>query len=431
MIAAKKLVDTVARLRRDHESTILYTASSVAKAGMGFVATFVTMRAVAPADLGLWNSLTLATTYSAFLQAGVNNGLNRELPYALGRGDDEGARRLAGTAQAFTALSCLIALAGGLFALVYFRDRGTAFVAAIAVETIAVLCFLYQGYLVVTFRSTTSFKALAKVEFIGVAAGLAGLPLVLWWSFPGMLWRIAATSVLGIALLHVARPMRARLHWDRDELATLMKTGVPIFALYYIESSFSTVDRLLLLQKAGVETVGYYSLSLMVQQAMMVVPMSLAVYMYPRMTYHWGKDHDRAALWSRAWKSTLAAALVMLPVVVIGYLALPWLVHTFFPRYAPGIDAARITLIGSLFNGSAIGTNALWSMTAWKYMASYQLCSAALRAIGPWIGISVYPDSLIGVAAGTAVACLLQFLVGTALTFYATTVARDSGADAA
>ena len=244
-----------------------------------------------------------------------------------------------------------------------------------------------------------------------------------FYSYDGMLWRIAVISLLGIAALHLVRPIRVGLVWDRASLARLLKTGIPIFLLYYIESSFSTFDRLLLLKAGGVEQVGYYSLALMVQQAMLVVPMSIAVYMYSRMTYDWGKDRSRGALWGRAWKSTVAAVVVMLPIAIAGYVALPWLVRTFFPRYLPGLAAAHIMLIGSLFNGSAIGVNALWSMKAWKYMTVYQLCSAALRALGPFVGLSLLSDSLVAVALGTACACFLQFILGMILTFHAVAVA--------
>jgi O-antigen/teichoic acid export membrane protein len=427
--SVRALLDAVARGRAEHESTILYAASSLAKAGLGFVATMVTMKTVAPGHLGLWNSMSLATTYSAFLQAGVNNGLNRELPFHLGAGDEPRARRLAGTALAFTAVSCLLAAAAGLAALFIFRDKGAAFRAAIAVETIAVLCFFYQSYLTVTFRSTTSFKALAKVEFAGVAIGLAALPLIYYFSYYGMLWRIAGTSLIGVAMLHLVRPIHVGLEWDGESLRRLLKTGLPIFALFYIESTFSTFDRVFLLESGGVEQVGFYSLAMMGQQAMMVVPLAIAMYMYPRMTYHWGRDGSRRALWRRAWMTSAVSGAVMLPVAVGAYLALPWFVTTFVPRYGPGVSAARIMLVGSLFSGGAIGTNAMWSMKAWKHMTAYQLGGAALRALGPYAGLSVYSDALVAVALGTAAACVLQFVLGMVLTFHATLAGSDISAD--
>jgi O-antigen/teichoic acid export membrane protein len=424
---ATSVLDRLRRAQRNHRGTILYTTSSMAKAGMGFVSSVVIMRAVAPADVGLWSTISLVTTYAALLQAGINNGLNRELPFHMGVGDHPRALQLAGTAQAFTLLSCVIALVAGIAALIYFRGSGEAVVTAVAVQTIAAMCFFYQSYLVVTFRSTSSFTRLAKVEFAGVVVGLAALPLVFTFGFLGMLWRVAVTSVLGILFLHAARPVRVGIAWDRHSLSLLLKTGLPIFVLFYIESSFSTFDRVFLLQAGGVEQVGYYSLSLLIQQAMLVVPMSIAVYAYPRMSFDWGKEGSRQAMWNVAWKSTAAAIALMLPLATAAYVALPWIVPMLFPDYAPGIDAARIMLIGSMFNGSAIGANALWSMKAWRYMAAYQLSSAALRAIGPYVGIVLMSDPLLGVAVGTACACVVQFVLGMLLTFRATAGHRSKG----
>lgn len=427
----RALANLVMHGRREHAGTIFYTASSVAKAALGFLAAFVTMQAVAPADVGLWNSLTLVTTYAAFLQVGINNGLNRELPYHLGSGDQPRAYRLAATAQAVTVLSCFVAVVAGAVALFVFRGRDATFLTAIAVETIAVVCFFYQSYLVVTFRSTTSFTLLAKVELLAVGVGLVALPLVYYWGFPGMLWRIAGTSIVGIVLMHIVRPVRVSPAWDRESLTQLIRTGGPIFALFYIESTFSTFDRVFLLKAGGVEQVGYYSLALMGQQAMLVVPTAIAAYVYPRMTYHWGKHHDRHALWASAWKATAVAVLAMLPLVAAGLVFIPWMVSTFFPRYTPGISSAQILLVGSLFSGGVIGVNALWSLKAWRYMATYQVGSAGLRALGPFVGISMSSNPLIGVAVGTSVACALQFLLGLLLTFYVTMVKPPASAQPA
>jgi hypothetical protein len=115
----------------------------------------------------------------------------------------------------------------------------------------------------------------------------------------------------------------------------------------------------------------------------------------------------------------------MLPLVAIGYVALPWLVTSFFPDYVRGIPAARLLLIASLFNGSVIGVNALWSLKAWGYIVAYQVSGAAVRALGPLVGLSMAADPLIGVSMGTACACLLQFTLGMVLTQQAT--AREAG----
>lgn len=403
----------------------------MAKAAMGFATQFVVMKFVAPTDQGLWASMMLATTYAQFMLLGINNGLNRELHFTLGAGENQQAMRLAGTAQTMTLIGCILAAITGAGALVLLRDHNRAFLTAVIVETIAVICFFYQSYLSVTYRSASAFKALAIVDFIGVGVGLAALVLIVFGGFEGMLWRVALISVLAIVLMHLSRPIRVGLTWDNASLRLLLKTGIPIFALFYIEASLSTFDRLFLLKTGGTQQVGFYALALAVQTAMFVVPTSLSAYVYPRMTFQWGRNHDRRELWSMAWRATATAVGAMAPIAVIGAIALPIVVPRLFPSYQPGIAAAQIIAIGCLFNDSMIGVNALWSMKAWRPMAIYQVGGALLRAAGAYFGVAHAANPLIGVAVGMSTAYLLQFSLGLALTYYVTMLSSSDGAQVA
>ena len=58
-------------------------------------------RCVPPAVLGLFNGLGLVVGYAPFLQIGISNGLNRELPYFVGKGDQQRVKELAAAAQAW------------------------------------------------------------------------------------------------------------------------------------------------------------------------------------------------------------------------------------------------------------------------------------------------------------------------------------------
>ena len=55
-------------------------------------------RFVAPATLGLFAGIGLVMSYAPFLQLGILNGLNRELPYFIGKGDRQRVNELAAAA---------------------------------------------------------------------------------------------------------------------------------------------------------------------------------------------------------------------------------------------------------------------------------------------------------------------------------------------
>ncbi len=72
-------------------------------------------RLVAPSTLGLFAGIGLALGYAPLLQLGILNGLNRELPYFVGKGDRERVKELAAAAQAWALLvgaAVFVALTG-------------------------------------------------------------------------------------------------------------------------------------------------------------------------------------------------------------------------------------------------------------------------------------------------------------------------------
>src|SRR3569833_2958381 len=54
-----------------------------------------------PYHMGLWNLAQLAATYLSACQLGVFNGLNRQLPYYIGRGETERSVRVSQVSAAW------------------------------------------------------------------------------------------------------------------------------------------------------------------------------------------------------------------------------------------------------------------------------------------------------------------------------------------
>src|SRR5271157_3785644 len=86
--------------------SILFLVSSLV--GGNFVSMLLRMvggvlqaKCVLPAVLGMYNSIGLVLGYAPFLQLGILNGINRELPYFIGKGDRQRVNELAAAAQAW------------------------------------------------------------------------------------------------------------------------------------------------------------------------------------------------------------------------------------------------------------------------------------------------------------------------------------------
>jgi O-antigen/teichoic acid export membrane protein len=245
------------------------------------------------------------------------------------------------------------------------------------------------------------------------------LPL-LFLKYDGMLLRFVVVAGLSLYLMHRARPMSVSPSWETDSFVLLVKTGVPIFATDYITTCAATLDKVALLKFGGVEQVGFYALAISAYSAFQVVPQSIAHYVYPRMSHHYGRTNNPRVLWGMAWKTSLIVVGSMIPIALTGCWLLPGAVRWLFPRYISGTHAAEIALFTAVAYGATQGANALASLKAWSHLFAYQFSYAALLAIAPFIGVRLFSSPLDGVAYGMLGANLVGAILALAITFSAT-----------
>jgi len=401
-------------------SPALYASSSVFLSGANLATGILVIRWIQPEQLGVWHTVRLAMTYAFFLLAGVNNGLNRELPYALGGTNEKRAQGLAGTALYCNVIACALALVAGLGAVYVFRNRPSVVLLSIIAVSFLIVCSFYRNYLIVTFRSHDAFRNLGNMQFLEGVLLVATIPLVFFLHFGGLLLRLGLVAAIMLVAIHAVRPVKVRPAFGKESFLLLAKTGIPIFALDYIATAAGTCDRLALLHAGGAILVGYYALASIACETMSVIPTSIASYFYSRMSYQFGKHNDPQMLWKAAIKSSIVIPILMSPICAAGYFLMPPIITAFFPKYANGIEAARIMLWVALFTGAAIGSNILWSLKAWKWMVSYQVALAAMISVFPFVGAAVHPSPLLGVVYGLLVARIIMFLLTIWMTYMAT-----------
>jgi O-antigen/teichoic acid export membrane protein len=399
---------------------LFYAGSSLTTMASQLVAGFLIIKWITPEDLGLWQSVRLAQIYAFLLLAGINNGLSRELPFFLGKGDYSFADRLAATAFFCVTLANSLVLFCGVGCAIAFAHRGSQLVCAILAVTFLIVLAFYQNIFIVTFRSKDSFKKLANIQLVEAGMNLATVPIVYFFHYNGMLTRTVLVTTVSCSLMFLFRPMRVKMRMDWEALKLLLKTGLPIFGLDYVKNSCGTLDRIVLLNIGGVKDVGIYQLAGMASQALGTLPGSLAAYLYPRMTYKFGQNGDARALWRSGSRFALLTVGLTALAAAGAWLILPHFVPAFVPKYLGGLRAARIVLIGGVLEGATIIVNALWSMKAWRLMVTYQISSSILAVLGPVLGVLCISRSLEGVAWGLVIGSFCRCLMALTLTYHGT-----------
>lgn len=403
-----------------YKTPIVYASSSVIKAFATLVAGFFIAKFIAPEDLGLWTTLSLFITYSLCLQGGVINGLNLELPLSFGEGKNKRGRLMVSVTQTFTlVLSFVFFLVGFLLYLFFPFENEKVKYGVLAVSFIIIFTF-YQNHLLSTFRSNNSFLKLSYLQIVDATVNLITILLVFYFSYYGMLMKAVLVIILFVTLLHLNRPIKVAMKWDKKVFFQLLKVGFPIFILAYVESLALTFDKLMLIKYTDLKNVGFYSFALYALTFSTLFSNSIASYIYPKMSFQYGKDKNKLILWKYVKKITVLLLVIQIPLFVAGYFLVPKIVSELFPNYSESIIPMQILLFAGIMKGSVIGVNVIWSMKKWKYMIIYQVSYAVLVLSFIYLFLNIYPNKIIGVSFGLMYANIANLIIGVFLSYKAT-----------
>jgi O-antigen/teichoic acid export membrane protein len=376
-------------------------------------------RWVPPAAMGVWHTLLLANSYLTVVRLGLINGMGRELPFALGRGDLGLAQRIAGTCLAYNLACSLLAGAAGLAAWAWLWPLGPAWRIALPAMALVSACNLHLTYLQATFRSDSEFARLSQIQWLQAAVGATLPVLVFTLGFGGLCLHAALQAAIVTAVAHRLRPLRVGPRFDWSLTRQLLATGLPLFVAGYLQTLAAGFDRVILLRRGGVEAVGYFAPALAVIAAMGIVPGAITTYVYPRMSYALGQGHENGALRRMALLAGGASVLAGLPAAAAGWLAAPGLIERFFPQYLPSIPAVRWSLAAGLLWSLTPVVQVLGSLKAWRSLGLYVGLLLAMRWTLPWL-LSRSHEPLEGVARGNTWAAAITGAAGLLLVYRAT-----------
>ena len=303
-------------------------------------------RLVAPATLGLFNGIGLVIGYIPFMQLGILSGLNRELPFFIGKGDRERAYELAAVAQAWALLLggiVFVALTGvSGWELAHGQPWKAAGWFANAIS--GAYLFYASTYLQVTFRTSHDFARLAVINVINAAVALAALAIVVVLNFYGLCIRSILISVITTAFLFKWGPIRVKPRWNFGHWKHLLRIGAPIFAVGQVFAWWATLNSTLVLKLAGTKGMGLYSMVLLAGSALDVVPTSVSQVLYPRMAEEYGRNGTARALLRILRKPVTFTFLGMIPVVAVGWVVIHPFMRIVVPNYVDAVPAARWAL---------------------------------------------------------------------------------------
>lgn len=307
----------------------------------------LTARVVTPSVLGLFNGLGLVLSYAPLLQLGILNGLSRELPFLIGKGDGKTAQELAAAAQIWALVvgGTVSLILGGLSVWFIIQHKWELAAGWITYAFGAMALFYGHYYLQITYRTRGDFAKLALFNMITNIIGILSILFVWKYGFYGLCIRYLVIGIIDLGLLWYWRPIKVKPSFNWIHIKHLLKIGAPIFVVGQIYLWWIALDSTLVLRFMGSSGLGLYQLAIIVSSAIAVLPSAVSGITYPKMAEEFGSTNKIENLIHIVRKPIIYMTLGIIPAVFLAWKSLPYLTLFLMPKYANGINAAQWTLL--------------------------------------------------------------------------------------
>lgn len=324
-------------------------ASTIAFQATSLLVQLLLARMLGPRDYGDWSLLLVAATYLSYLQLGVSNAMNREIPFCIGAGELERVERIRAIALSGTVLGAILGVVALLLLPRAWFGAGTT-VGVLAATALFVVASQLWTYVVTYLQSMRRFGSFSWVQGgLAVATLCIALPAARRWGVSGAMLGLAIAYAGASWIGWVVGGIRSRPRFNLREWVALVRVGLPIMLVGIGYAVLTTIDRWVIREYLGSAAVGLYSFQTRLVSVSVLLCGLVASLMYPRMAELWGRTRDvrhlRHLIYVQVGLSlglTAAAAIMML-------LVLPWAIPRFWPEYAPSLVFLPVMILGMTF----------------------------------------------------------------------------------
>jgi O-antigen/teichoic acid export membrane protein len=345
-----------------HTIAIFASGNTVAML-LGVVGSFVQARYIAPEEMGVFRTFGIVAGYLTFLHLGVFDGLQREIPLQMGRGNQAEAERAASACLAWIVFISLIG--GVLFLALALRaacyHEWMRFWGWLAYTPVIAATF-YAGYLGTTFRSGQQFISLSRIAVIQAIAGTLVLPLLPIMGYYGACLRATVGSVTNIFFLHRWRPLKVCLRFNWPRFREVVRIGLPLSGIGYLATSlWVSLEGTFMLEWFGIKSLGLYSVALFVRGMVNQLAQNMNQVMNIKVYEQYGRSGRVEDCLRVIFKPMVLAFLASLPLIVVGWSALPWAVSRLIPKYVGAISMTRVVLLSMPITFLSLPVTILWA----------------------------------------------------------------------
>lgn len=363
-----------------------YSLSSTINSFSKMFVGIVIMKWLNPYELGLWNAVSIFLAYIPFFQLGIQNGLSIELPVLMGNNDKDYKKYISSARWYSYFVSILFLVIGTIVTIgSYFYNNNFDLTLGIGTICLIAASTSLTLHLISTFRTSKSFDKLTKIYLIESVLTLLSAYFVYKYHYYGILIFNIIVVVQHTVLLMIYSPYKEiKPDFSKVFLQKLLKRGMIIMSFYQLRVLAQSFPKWIILSLGGVFYLGLFSPAMALKSMMNLLPSQINQFLQPQMGFKYGKEGKASLLWPYMKKMILFYPLISLPVTIIVMLFMPFIIETFFPKFAASILSIQIMSVAFIFSSYGTTHNILYTLKAYKeayFFLFFELVGYALFPI--------------------------------------------------
>jgi len=302
-----------------------------------------------PNQYGILNGLYLIPHYGSSSDLGVAAGMGRFLPHHLGKNDKTKAEKVI-----YTTFNFMLIAAGTVTIMIlawcFFNQKNVPKEILFGVIAFSLISFILnlRKYFFVFFRSYHNFTFLSQENILDSALGLILVVLLVYkFNLYGAYISLLLTSFACTYFLFKRSGFRLKWVWDKPEFKELIKLGMPLLLLGFLDLVLTSIDRIFILKFYNTTLLGYYAIGASIKTNLITIPFSLSTVFIPKLFQ--AKKDDYESLVRFFSKPITAITIIVIVTAGCIYAMLPIVYYGILIKYSSGIDAGRVLLISLVF----------------------------------------------------------------------------------
>ena len=392
-----------------------YSLASTLSALCTMAIGFVNMRWLGPELLGIWQSVTIISSYLPILQLGIQSGLNLELPVLLGADRKEDAKRMISTALYYALLlaSVFCVFTVIVMAILYLRGTDNKTLLGVFVVCSMAIFNCFKSHYIATYRSSKAFDSLANIYWVDCVVSLLLIFVIYKYLYYGLLIFHFIKEAFFALMMFVFAPYRSiKPSFSKNEFKVLLKRGIFMTVFNEIKGIYHSLPRLILLNFGGVVMVGLFNPALVVGSFMNLFPTQIAQFLHPQMGMKYGQTGNARDMWPYFKILTIFVPLFLIIPAAIGWWLIPYVIEYVFPKYLESIVPIRIMLIGFMFTTTFFSRGFLITIKAYFSVIMLSIIDIILFAVLSLLFINFSGfDILIALAVALSVTYLITYFL--------------------